>query len=128
MANTVSGTFVLGIDDKTRNVLGLPRDRLDSVEDWLRSICTDMIEPPLDCVIRRRIVSADDGTEKVIIRIDVPRSLFVHRSPGGYFRRIGSSRREMAPDALARLFQQRSQSRIIRFDEQAVPSSYLLMI
>ena len=125
MANTVSGTFVLGIDDKTRNVLGLPRDRLDSVEDWLRSICTDMIEPPLDCVIRRRIVSADDGTEKVIIRIDVPRSLFVHRSPGGYFRRIGSSRREMAPDALARLFQQRSQSRIIRFDEQAVPSSSL---
>lgn len=41
----------------------------------------------------------------------------------GYFRRIGSSKRELTPDALARLFQQRSQARIIRFDEQAVPGT-----
>ena len=31
----------------------------------------------------------------------------------------------MAPDYLARLFQQRSQARIIRFDEQAVPGAEL---
>jgi hypothetical protein len=48
--------------------------------------------------------------------MELPRSLFVHRSPGGYFHRVGSSKREMDPDYLARLFQQRSQSRIIRFD------------
>jgi len=44
----------------------------------------------------------------------------VHQSPGGYFRRIGSSKRRMKPDLLARLFQQRSQTRLIRFDEQPV--------
>ena len=58
-----------------------------------------------------------------VLRVDVARSLFVHKNSGGYFRRIGSSKREMAPDALARLFQERSQSRTIRFDESVVPAS-----
>jgi predicted HTH transcriptional regulator len=65
-------------------------------------------------------VLADDGVQKCIIRIDVPKSLFVHQSPGGYFERIGSSKRKMPPERLARLFQQRSQARMIYFDEQAV--------
>ncbi|MDL1985385.1 MAG: transcriptional regulator, partial [Deltaproteobacteria bacterium] len=41
----------------------------------------------------------------------------------GYFHRLGSSKREMKPDYLARLFQQRSQARLIRFEEQLVPQS-----
>ena len=45
----------------------------------------------------------------------VSQSLFVHKSAGGYFRRLGSSKREMTPEVLARLFQERSQSRMIRF-------------
>ena len=56
-----------------------------------------------------------------IIRVDVPRSLFVHGSPGGYFRRLGDSTRELQAESLARLFQERSQSRVIRFDESVVP-------
>ena len=60
---------------------------------------------------------------KCIVRVDVPRSLFVHESPHGYFYRIGSSKRKMAPDFLARLFQQRSQTRMICFDEQIVASA-----
>lgn len=63
------------------------------------------------------------GGEKTILRIDVPRSLFIHKSPNGYFRRLGSLKREMKPDVLARLFQQRSQARLIRFDEQTVPGT-----
>ena len=47
----------------------------------------------------------------------------MHQSPGGYFHRIGSAKRSMAPDILARLFQQRSQARMIRFDEQAVTTA-----
>jgi len=123
MANTVAGVVLLGVDDKSRAILGIPLDNLDSVEDWLRAICNDSIEPPLSCVIRKLIVLDQNGDEKAIIRVDVPRSLFVHKSPNGYFRRIGSSKREMKPDLLARLFQQRSQARLIRFDEQAVPST-----
>ena len=41
----------------------------------------------------------------------------------GIFRRLGSSKREMVPEVLARLFQERSQSRTIRFDESVVPNT-----
>lgn len=123
MANTASGVIVLGVDDKTKEIVGIPPDKLDIVEDWLRSICNDSITPPLDCVIRKVIVPTITDDQKIIIRIDVPKSLFVHKSPNGYFRRIGSSKREMNPDMLARLFQQRSQVRLIRFDEQTVPGT-----
>ena len=115
MANTATAVVVLGVDDKTKNVSGISLDRLDVVETWIRSICNDLIEPPLLCQIRKLIIEG-----KNVIRIDVPRSLHVHQSPGGYFHRIGSSKRPMTPEVLSRLFQQRSQVRLIRFDEQSV--------
>ncbi|MGB5986270.1 MAG: ATP-binding protein [Desulfobacterales bacterium] len=93
MANTASGIIVLGVDDKTKEIRGIPSEKLDIVEGWLRSICNDSIDPPLDCVIRKLIVPDQQGGEKTILRIDVPRSLFVHKSPNGYFRRLGSSKR-----------------------------------
>jgi ATP-dependent DNA helicase RecG len=120
MANTANGVFVLGVDDKSRSIVGIPEDKLDIVETWIRTICNDSIKPQLFCRIRKIPIITDDGIELIIIRIDVPKSLYVHRSPSGYFHRIGSSKREMAPEILARLFQQRSQTRIIRFDEQSV--------
>jgi len=58
-----------------------------------------------------------------VIRIEVSPSLFVHQSPGGYFHRVGSSQRQIPPDQLARLFQQHSQARLIRFDETPVPQA-----
>ena len=122
-ANTRGGTVVLGVDDKTRQVLGIPLDELDVIEGWVRGICNDSVKPALDAGIYKLELEGTDGQVVPVIRIEVPRSLFVHRSPGGYFRRLGSSKREMAPDALARLFQERSQSRIIRFDESVVPGT-----
>lgn len=123
MANTTAGVFVLGVDDRTRCVSGIPLDRLDGVETWLRGICNDLVTPPLLCTIRRLRLPDSSGTLCPVIRLDVPRSLHVHQSPGGYFRRIGSSKRQMPPEVLARLFQQRSQTRLIRFDEQAVATA-----
>ena len=123
MANGRGGTIVLGVDDKSRVVLGIPVERLDSVEGWAREICNDSIKPPLDAVIRKIELPDVTGKHVPLLRIDVDRSLFVHRSPGGYFRRIGSSCREMSPELLARLFQERSQSRVIRFDESGVPKT-----
>ncbi|MBT3227027.1 MAG: transcriptional regulator [Deltaproteobacteria bacterium] len=123
MANTANSVVVLGVDDKSRTITGIPEEKLDIVETWIRNICNDLIEPPLFCRIRKIHVMADDEIKRVIIRIDVPKSLFVHRSPGGQFHRIGSSKRQMSQEVLARLFQQRSQTRIIRFDEQAVTAA-----
>ena len=123
MANTAAGTIILGVDDRTKDIVGIPTEKLDLVETWLRSICNDRVKPPLFCHIHKLSVPTSDGNDAVIIRIDVPRSLFVHQSPGGYFHRIGSSKRQMSPDFLARLFQQRSQTRLIRFDEQTLSSA-----
>ena len=122
LANGRGGTFVLGVHDKTREVLGIPLARLDTAGLWIRDICTGLIKPPLDNAdIRKVEVRGDDGELVPIIRVDVPRSLFVHGSPGGYYRRLGDSTRKLQAESLARLFQERSQSRVIRFDESVVP-------
>ena len=121
LANAKGGMVILGVDDKTREVLGIPLEGLDAVEAWVREVCNDLVKPALDADIHRLELNDIDGRPVPVIRVDIPRSLFVHRSPGGYFRRIGSSKREMSPEILARLFQERSQSRVIRFDESVVP-------
>jgi len=124
-ANTDNGVLLLGVHDKTREIEGIPIDRLDAAESYIREICSDSINPPLSIKIVRLLLPTASGEEKPIIKIDIPRSLFVHKSPGGYFRRQGSAKRELTPELLARLFQQRSQARIIRFDEQPVPQATL---
>ena len=84
-ANTRGGTVVLGVDDKTRQVLGIPLDELDVIEGWVRGICNDSVKPALDAGIYKLELEGTDGQVVPVIRIEVPRSLFVHRSPGGYF-------------------------------------------
>ena len=125
MANSNTGVIVLGIDDKTKTISGIPLEKLDAIETWVRDIANDQITPPLQCRIRKLAVQTSTAKETALVKIDIPRSLFVHQSPSGYLYRIGSSKRQMTPDALARLFQQRSQARIIRYDEQAVPQARL---
>jgi ATP-dependent DNA helicase RecG len=125
LANTRGGTCVLGVEDGSRKIVGIPLEGLDSVEAFVREICNDSVVPPLVAHIERLTLPTEPGKEVCVLRIDVPKSLFVHKSPGGYLHRIGSSKREMPPDYLARLFQQRSQARLIRFDEQIVPQATL---
>ena len=71
-------------------------------------------------VIEKMTLPDFEFRERPIIRIEVEPSIFVHESPGGYVHRIDSAKTRMQPDQLARLFQQRSQSRLIRFDETPV--------
>ena len=125
-ANSRGGVFVLGVEDTTHEIVGIPIDRLDTVVDFVREVCIDSVDPPIESVVldRQRLPSST-GEELVVVKIEVPRSLFVHRSPGGYLLRTADSKRPMSPEYLARLFQQRSQTRLIRFDEQAVPGARL---
>jgi ATP-dependent DNA helicase RecG len=123
MANTVGGTILLGVEDRTREVPGIPLELLDEVERAVFQLCQDSVTPPLLYRSYRREVADERGELRALLEIEVPRSLFVHRGPSGYLHRQGSSKRELAPEALARLFQQRSQARLIRFDEQGVPGT-----
>ncbi len=125
MANTHDGICLLGVEDKSREITGIPPSSLDTIEALVREVCNDGVHPPLRVHVTRMELPDSHGIPRAVLRVDVPRSLFVHRSPGGYMQRIGSSKREMAPEYLARLFQQRSQARLLRFDEQVVPETTL---
>ena len=125
-ANSRGGVLVLGVEDKSHEVVGIDRSRLDTAMNFVRDVCADSIEPALEgVIIDRLLLPSSMGEEVAIIKVEVPRSLFVHRSPGGYIYRFGDSKRPMSPEYLARLFQQRSQNRFIRFDEQVVATAKL---
>lgn len=120
-ANSRGGVFVFGIEDATREIMGIPAGRLDLVAKLVREVCSDSIDPPIeDFVLDRLSLPSSSGMEAAVIKVDIPRSLFVHRSPGGFLHRIADSKRPMSTEYLARMFQQRSQTRMIRFDEQIV--------
>lgn len=119
-ANARGGTLVLGVRDSSREVVGIPLDRLDAVEALVREVVRDSVKPPLYPIIERLELPDSSGTPRPVVRVEIAPSLFVHESPSGYLHRVGSSKRRMEPDYLARLFQQRSQTRLIRFDEQVV--------
>lgn len=122
-ANTYDGAVVLGVDDKSRDIVGIPEGRLDTVERYVFEVCNERITPPLPFRSFRMRLPDITGQMRPVLVIEIPRSLFVHESPGGYYFRQGSSKRKMPPEYLARLFQQRSQARVIRFEEQPVPQS-----
>ena len=124
-ANGRGGLCVLGADDASRDISGIPLERLDRVETFVRDIVQDSIKPPLIVFLERMWLPDLMGVDQAVLKVEVPKSLFVHQSPGGYLHRVGSSKRTMPPDYLARLFQQRSQSRLIRFDEQVVSQARL---
>ncbi|MDE0313347.1 MAG: putative DNA binding domain-containing protein [Candidatus Poribacteria bacterium] len=117
-ANAQGGTILIGIDDN-REIVGIELQKLDSVEKTVVEICNDSIEPTVPIFTEK--LRIDD---KNLLKIEVPRSLFVHKTANGYFTRHGSSKREMPTDQLARLLQSRSQARIITFDEQLVPNTH----
>lgn len=123
-ANSSGGILVLGVNDKTREVEGIAQEHLDRFEQWLTNLA-QAVNPPV--LIETRLVEIPDrqGNAKPLIWVKVPKSLFVHRSPNGYYHRVGSTKREMPPELLARMFQQRSMARLIRFDEQIVPNAAL---
>ena len=122
-ANSSGGVCLLGVADRPREILGVPLDRLDTVVVFIRQLCTDLIKPAISPFISRLWLPASTGEKLPVVKIDVPRSLFVHNSPGGYLHRIGDAKQTMSPEYLMRLFQQRGQVRLIRFDEQIVPEA-----
>ena len=124
-ANGSGGVCLLGVEDASRKITGISVERLSTVESFLGEICNDLITPPIVPVIDFIWLPAATGEDVSVVKVDIPKSLFVHQSPGGYLYRIGSSKRRMSPEYLARLFQQRSRARITAFDQQPVSSASL---
>ena len=122
-ANSRGGTVLLGVSDESQEVLGIPIEQLNAVELLVLQACEDSIKPPLAPIIERLTLPDSMGVERPLIRIEVSRSLFLHQSAGRFYHRVGSSKRLISSEHLEQLFRQRSQARLIRFDETPVPTA-----
>ncbi len=116
-ANAEGGTLIFGVDDSGAPA-GVPRDRLDAVEQWIINVASDLCDPPIRPVLRRAVVPSVDG-EVTIVLAEIPRGVHVHRTAQGrYHVRVGSTERDLDRTELARLFQDRGRGFV--FDEQPV--------
>ena len=117
-ANGRGGVLLLGVTD-SGDVQELTRPRLDELERVVVDLCRNKIKPSVEADIRRLVIEPD----RPVLTVDVEEGYAQHDSPGGAYRRIGSSKQRMSPDERLRLAQRRSQARFWWFDKQAVPGT-----
>ena len=115
--NAGGGWVVLGVTDD-RQPQALDSSRLDALTSLVAEIYTDSIKPPLDYRVFR-VPGPEPGNGGALV-VDIPESVTVHRSPGGYWLRRGDRKRQMASAEIRRLSQARGQSDTASTDMQAV--------
>ena len=118
--NTLGGALIFSVSD-AGEVRPMNREMMDALEAYVSEICADSVHPPLEFTTQR--LALPEGSSALIV--DVERSALVHRSSGRYFSRKGSSTREVPPEALRRLFQQRGRSGLLGPDEEIVAGTGL---
>ena len=117
-ANAAGGGVFLGVAD-CGAVAGIAPSRVDAVERWIVNVATHNCEPPIRPILRKVLLPDAAGDDRQVLLAEVPRGLYVHRTSGGrYYVRVGSTKRDLTPPELARLFQERGREYV--FDEQAV--------
>jgi len=124
-ANSLGGVLWLGVSDASRAVTGIPLEQLDVVQRYVIEIADDAITPPVVPLIEKMELPDAGGRMRPVLRVEIPRGFFVHRSPGGYLQRVGTSKRVMETAVLARLFEQRSETGDGQFDLQVVEDATL---
>ena len=117
-ANTQGGIILIGIDDN-REIVGIEPQNLDNVEKTVVEICEDSIEPTVPIFTEKLRL---DG--KNLLKVEIPRSFFVHKTHNGYYTRREKTKKEMSTQQLAQLFQTRSQPRKTHFDTLPVPNTH----
>ena len=114
--NGNGGRLVLGVTDD-RHPQSLDPSMLDALISFVGEICKDSIKPPLYFSAFRVAAGSVGGGALVV---EIPESPTVHRSPGGYFRRWGDSKRQMEMDEVHQLLHRRGLSDAISTDTQVV--------
>ena len=104
-ANARGGTLVFSVaDDGT--VRDLSRRRMDLLEEFVSNVCEERIAPPLPILTARMRLPKGPA----VLVVEVERGALVHKSPGGCLTRQGSTVRQLAPQALQRLFEHRGRA------------------
>ena len=113
-ANAEGGVILFGVTDAGQ-VQGMTRAQLDALERFVVEVCNDSIQPQIEADTYRHEL---DG--RTVLAVSIAAGYALHNSPGGSYRRMGSSKRRMTSDQALRLAQRRGQSRFLWFDEQPV--------
>ena len=116
-ANAKGGVILIGVDDGSE-IVGLDKADLDKAEKAVVEICQDSIDPIVLIFTEKLRIE-----NKNLLKIEVPRRLFVHKTYNGYFTGKENHKKEVSTEQLARLFQNRSQARSTPFDKLCVPNT-----
>ena len=116
-ANAEGGVLLFGVTDAGQ-VQGMTRPQLDALERLVVEICADSIHPQIEADTYRHDL---DG--RMVLAVSVAAGYALHTSPGGSYRRVGSSKRRLTSDQALRLAQRRGQSSFLWFDERPVPDT-----
>ena len=117
-ANDEGGVILIGVDDYSE-IVGLELQELNKIEKTVVEICEDSIEPTVPIFTEKLRL---DG--KNLLKVEIPRSFFVHKTHNGYYTRREKTKKEMSTQQLAQLFQTRSQPRKTHFDTLPVPNTH----
>lgn len=115
LGNSTGGTLVFSVSEAGK-IRRLTRPQIDALEAHVGESCADSIKPPLHFTTER--LALPDGLS--VLAVEVEQSPFVHKSPGGYLARLGSSKHEMTAQALQRLFLRRGRSGLLGPDQVPV--------
>lgn len=119
-ANGDGGQLVIGVDDKTRAVLGLSPEIIDSLLERLPVSLADRIHPPL---FPRVFEKTTEGKEVLVIQVypgsQKPYCLASEGLEKGVYVRVGAHTRRAAGETLEELKLLR---RRIGYDEQPLPN------
>lgn len=97
-ANTAGGTLIIGVEDKTKKVLGLP-DACQT-EESLVSAIRDRIAPPVQPEVN---IHNYQGKDLLVVDVGYWRVLYYDKSKGlekGTYVRFGSSSRRAGPEEI----------------------------
>ncbi|MDB4265186.1 putative DNA binding domain-containing protein [bacterium] len=123
MANAKGGWLIFGVNDKSKEILGVEEDRLEDVKTVVGEVCVSTAKPEMPFDLYTREIENSEGELKILILVHVDEGLFVYSTPEGYFHRAGESSRPMNTEYLVRLHQERSQSKLKRFEQLPVPQT-----
>jgi predicted HTH transcriptional regulator len=121
-ANSKGGMIVFGIKDKTGEIIGLDYEGLQTINNKIAAIATDLIKPPV-FLNTEAILVKDEAKEKRLIVAHIEEG--VHKPykdrNGAIWVKQGSDKRKLTDnDEILRLFQQ---SGTVYADEMIVPDT-----
>ena len=109
MANTNGGVVVLGVRDTDRVPLGIDPDKRELLEQLVVNAATENCLPMIVPVLNWEYLPGAGGVPALCLIVEIPRSRHeLHQtSDGRFLHRIGSHRRVIPADRLARMLSAR---------------------